>query len=104
MKFENIVGKFFLGKDPTRHVDYVWGRILRVCKGKVECGFFNWKQDAGESDFVRATVTPLGMNGWRFYSNTQDLNAAVADLSRSLATVAQYDCQTLHRRSKCQSS
>lgn len=91
MNFENIVGKFFLGKDPTRHADYVWGRILRVRRGKFECGFFRWEPGASESDFVRATVTPRQMNGWRFYSTTQDLNAAVATLSQSLATVAQYE-------------
>ena len=93
MKCENIVGKFFLGKDPSRHVDYVWGRILRACKGKskFECGFFNWKPDASESDFVRATVTPVQMNGWRFYPTATALNAAVAELSRSLSVVSQYE-------------
>jgi hypothetical protein len=91
---ENILGKYFLGKDPARHIDYVWGRILRdLGKGKFECGFFNWKPDASESDFVPATVTALQMNGWRFYSTAQDLNAAVADLSQSLVTVAQYEAK-----------
>ena len=91
MSNTEIVGKFFLGKDPTRHVDYVRGKILARERKKFLVGFFSWKPDANESDFVPATVTPVQMNGWRFYPTTQDLNAAVADLSQSLATVAQYE-------------
>jgi hypothetical protein len=84
-----IVGKYFVGK---RRQDYVWGRIVsEQLSNKFLVNFFYWHPGATESDFVPASVTALRMNGWRFFSTTAELNAAVAELSQSLATVAQYD-------------
>jgi hypothetical protein len=87
------IGNYFLGKTwANGGRDYVWGRVLRdLGDGLVQCGFFEWKPDADESNPFLANITPDQMTGWQFYPTPAALNDAVADLARSLATVAQYD-------------
>jgi hypothetical protein len=90
MKFENIVGNYFLGKAVNGR-DYVWGRILSSEGEKFLVGFFPWSPDTSETDAIRQTVITGQMTGWAYFSTASELNQAVTDLARSLATVAQYD-------------
>jgi hypothetical protein len=87
------VGQYFLGKTWAAPCQsYVWGRALQDLGNRLfQCGFFKWEPEASESDCFYANVVPAQMTGWRFYPTPVALNAAVADLARSLATVAQYD-------------
>jgi hypothetical protein len=87
---EHKIGSYFLGKAINGR-DYVWGRILAPEGEKFVAGFFPWSPDTSETDAIRQTVTPDQMTGWQFHPTAQALNDAVADLARSLATVAQYD-------------
>jgi hypothetical protein len=87
------VGKYFLGKAINGR-DYVWGKILSrdgQDSEKFVAGFFPWSPDTSETDAIRQTVITGQMTGWAYFSTASELNQAVADLARSLATVAQYD-------------
>src|ERR1700691_2231748 len=84
------IGKYFLGKAINGR-DYVWGRILAPEGEKFVAGFFPWSPDTNEADAIRQTVSTGQMIGWQFLATAAELNQAVADLARSLATVAQYD-------------
>ena len=30
IKVENLTGRFFLGTDPDKHINYVWGQVLQA--------------------------------------------------------------------------
>jgi hypothetical protein len=86
------IGSYFLGKTWANGTDYVWGKLLaHLDNGLWTAGFFEWKTDADESNPFCANITQKQMTGWAYFSTAADLNAAVAELARSLATVAQYD-------------
>jgi|SRR5580658_2309961 hypothetical protein len=98
---ENIVGKLFLGKDPTRHVDYVWGQVLEDLGSSALYGFFPWGVNVEPNAEFRTALSPELTAGYRYFSTAQELNAAVQELARAHFVLDQYKApKTVKRKSR----
>jgi hypothetical protein len=92
MSNTEIVGKFFLGKDPTRHVNYVWGQVLEGLNERAGhvYGFFPWGVDVEPKPEFRTALSPEQAVGYRYFSTAQELNDAVRELAHAHFVLDQY--------------
>ena len=96
IKVENLTGRFFLGTDPDKHINYVWGQVLQVLsadtggEGKYVYGFFPWGVDVEPKAEFRAVLNSEQAAGYRYFSTAQELNDAVRELAHAHFVLDQY--------------
>ncbi|MFZ0232414.1 MAG: hypothetical protein WA306_09370 [Candidatus Acidiferrales bacterium] len=95
IKVENLTGRFFLGTEPDKHINYVWGQVLQTLGddtggGKYVYGFFPWGVDVEPKAEFRAVLNSEQTAGYRYFSTVQELNQAVRELAHAHFVLDQY--------------
>jgi hypothetical protein len=75
----NIVGKFYLGKNPEDGINLVWGTILERVDNTYLVGFFEWKEIVTEVGHT-ANLSAEQIKDWKFFETADELNSAVLNL------------------------
>jgi hypothetical protein len=78
----NIVGKFYLGKNPEDGVNLVWGKILERVDDTYTVGFFEWKEIVTEVGHS-ASLSAEAIKDWTFFATEDGLNSAIIDLFKA---------------------
>ena len=80
----NVVGKFYLGKNPEDGINHVWGKILERVDEAYLVGFFEWKEIVTEVGHT-ANLSADQIKDWKFFETADDLNSVVLNLFKGNA-------------------